>query len=482
MANRKKHYRMQKLANPRFIILSSVVLLVLILVAISLNVKMELVVQGGTEPLQLVYGQEVYNEPGAVATANGEPIDVTISGEVDTNKLGTYQITYRARYLWLSKTVRREVRVVDITAPVLTLNKTPGYLVPSGEEYQEEGYMAIDDYDGDITSRVQVQRQGDKITYTVTDSSGNYAIKVRYIPRADLEAPVLTLLGAENMTIKAGTAFTDPGFTAMDNIDGDIASQVTVTGSVDIYLADTYVLTYSVTDNAGNTATAKRTVVVEALKQPDTISPDGKVIYLTFDDGPSAYTQNLLDVLNKYNAKATFFVVKTGYHKTHQILNNIVKGGHSIGVHSASHVYSEIYASEAAFFQDLRTMQQFIKDHTGVETYLMRFPGGGSNTISKKYCVGIMTKLTKAVQDQGFRYFDWNVDSKDAGGAKTADEIYQNVISGIGNRKTAVVLQHDIHKCSVEAVEKILIWGIENGYRFEALNMNSPICHQTVHN
>ena len=93
-----------------------------------------------------------------------------------------------------------------------------------------------------------------------------------------------------------------------------------------------------------------------------------------------------------------------------------------------------------------------------------------------------MTRLTQAVQDQGFQYFDWNVSSGDAGGAKTADEVYNNVIKGIGSKKTAVVLQHDIQKFSVEAVERILVWGLNNGYTFQALTPNSPTCHHPVNN
>ena len=260
-----------------------------------------------------------------------------------------------------------------------------------------------------------------------------------------------------------------------------MTAAVTVSGTVNTYLAGTYTLTYTVVDAAGNTTTAERTVVVEAIKQPETVSPGGKVIYLTFDDGPSRYTQQLLDVLAKYNAKATFFVVNTG-HSMKTLLNGIVDGGHGIGIHSVSHEYAEIYANEEAFFNDLYTMQGIIKDKTGVTTTMMRFPGGSSNSVSKKYNKGIMTRLTQAVQDQGFQYFDWNVSSGDAGGAKTADEVYNNVINGIGSKKTAGVLQHDIQKFSVEAVERILIWGLNNGYTFQALTPNSPTCHHPVNN
>ena len=472
------------LSNKNLLIVAGVALVVLVLLicqAVSMSVDLKLSVNGGTEPLTLVYGPDTrYVEPGATASASGKDVEVTVSGEVDTEKLGTYTVTYRAKYLWLSKTVKREVKVVDATAPVITLNDHGTVTLP-GEDYVEEGYTAVDDYDGDITDKVQVRAEGDTLYYTVADSSGNETTVLRTILRADLVSPVIPLSGDAIMTIKAGSTYAEPGFSAADNVDGDLTAKVQVSGTVDTYRAGTYTVTYTVTDAYGNTATAERTVVVETIKQPDTVTPDGKVIYLTFDDGPTRYTQSLLNVLEKYNAKATFFVVNTGYNmKT--LLNAMVDGGHGIGIHTMTHEYSEIYASEEAYFAVLLGMQNVIKNYTGVTTTLMRFPGGSSNTVSKKHCPGIMTKLTQAVTDQGFQYFDWNVSSGDAGSAKTADEVFTNVIRGIGSKKTAVVLQHDTQKFSVEAVERILIWGIENGYSFQALTPNSPVCHHPVNN
>lgn len=463
-----------------------IVLAVLIVVAISLSIDLKLMVDGGGEPIQLVYGKDTFQQPGAVASANGDRVGVEISGSVDTTKLGTYEIVYKARYLWLSKTVKLQVSVVDATAPVITLQTKPGYITLPGEEYQEEGYTAIDDYDGDITDQVQVRTENDVVYYTVKDSSGNETTVERQIVRTDLTAPVITLKGKASITINAGSAYEEPGYTASDNIDGDITDQVQIEGSVNIYHAGTYTLTYKVADSSGNVGTAERTVVVKPIGQSSTVKPNGKVIYLTFDDGPSRHTQRLLDILDKYDAKATFFVVNTGYNMK-KLLNAIVDGGHGIAIHSKTHEYSEIYASEEAFFKDLRAMQQIIKDATGKTTTMMRFPGGSSNTISKNYCTGIMTRLTQAVEDQGFQYFDWNVSSGDAGGVKGTDaektaQVVSNVINGIGNKQYAVVLQHDIHGFSVDAVEQILIWGINNGYTFQALTPNSPICHHGVNN
>lgn len=295
----------------------------------------------------------------------------------------------------------------------------------------------------------------------------------------------LTLLGEEKITLSVGAEFVEPGYSATDAQGNDLTDRVSVSGTVDTATAGTYTLTYTVTDGAGNRVERTRTVTVTAAKLPEIVEPEGKTIYLTFDDGPSRYTSELLKVLAKYDVKATFFVVDSstvnGYSKMNETLKAIADGGHAIGVHSKTHDWS-IYDSEEAYLSDLYAMQKIIKDATGVTTNLIRFPGGTSNTVSRKHCEGIMTLLSEKVGDLGFRYFDWDVDSKDAGGATTADAVYNNVIKGIGNAKIAVVLQHDTKQYSVEAVERIIQWGIANGYTFRALSTDSPLCQHKPNN
>ena len=467
--------------------ISLVALALLLILAASLNIHLELTVNGGTEPITLVYGKDTYQEAGAKASADGKDVEVTISGSVDMKKLGTYQISYEAKYLWLRKSAVREVKVVDATAPVITLKKTPGHLTLPGEEYQEEGFTAIDDYDGDITANVKTRVENDIVYYTVSDSSGNETTVQRVIERTDITKPIITLKGDESITIKAGTAYAEPGYQATDNVDGDITDKVTITGSVNIYRADTYKLTYTVTDSYGNTGTAERTVIVEPIKQPATVYPDSKVVYLTFDDGPRGQTMRLLEILKKYNVKATFFVVDTGNYKT---MKAITDAGHAIGMHSVTHDYNKIYASEEAFFNDLYKMQSIIKNATGVTTTLMRFPGGSSNAVSR-FNPGIMTRLTKAVTDQGFQYFDWNASSGDAGGvsgtrAEKTAQVVQNVMNDVTknfkSRNYAIVLQHDTYDYSVDAVEEIIVRCLNEGYSFQILTPSSPTAHHQVNN
>ena len=119
---------------------------------------------------------------------------------------------------------------------------------------------------------------------------------------------------------------------------------------------------------------------------------------------------------------------------------------------------------------------------TGSYTNIIRFPGGSSNTVSRKYCPGIMSRLSVAVTERGFKYFDWNVVSGDAGGTTSTDKVYSNVINGIRGKSHAIVLQHDTKGFSVNAVERIIVWGLNNGYSFAPLTTDSPTAHQHINN
>ena len=404
--------------------------------------------------------------------------DVAVHGNVDVSRTGEYTLELSADYWIFSGSGSCQVTVVDETPPEITLQYLPNHYTIPGEKYEEEGFSAFDNYDGDISDRVEVVEENGTVTYSVSDSSGNRTQVSRQILYKDTVPPEITLEGGETIHLDAATSFADPGFTAWDNVDGDLTETVQVTGEVNIYAAATYVLTYTVTDAEGNVGTAERTVIVDRAVRAETVKPEGKTIYLTFDDGPGIYTRELLDILKKYHVKATFFVVETD---CAELMKDIVEEGHAIGIHSIHHDYREIYASEEAFFADLFGMQQIIYERTGVMTYLMRFPGGSSNTVSK-FNKKIMTRLTKAVEDAGFYYFDWNVDSDDAGGARKAKHVFENVTEGVQKRRISIVLQHDIKDFSVEAVEDIICWGLENGYTFLPLDETSPGAHHGVNN
>ena len=257
---------------------------------------------------------------------------------------------------------------------------------------------------------------------------------------------------------------------------------MTSTNNIDTSKIGVYNINYSVTDSSNNTGTATRKIYVyqqQTLEQ--TRNPGNKVVYLTFDDGPYKYTSSLLDVLDKYNVKATFFVTNQ-YPAYQYLIAEEARRGHTVAINSYSHNYSEIYSSEEAYFNDLNAIREIIINQTGKAPSIVRFPGGTDNTVSRHYNIGIMSRLTSALSNMGYRYCDWNVSSGDAGGVQTRDSVYNNVTTGIANRNVSVVLQHDIKGFSVDAVEDIIVWGLANGYTFLPLDTSSPMVHSTPAN
>ena len=464
----------------------------------SCEVIRTVVVQDTTSPQITLKGEKKillnigtnYQEPGYSATDNLDG-DITksvkVTGTVDGNTMGTYTITYAVSDSKGNRSnVTRTIEVKDIMAPQLQLNGETNMFLFVGTDYEEAGYTAFDEYDGELTDAVKVSGSVNKdkigtytITYTVADKSGNTTMVKRTVRVGEDIPPELTLKGESTITIDAGSKYTEPGYSATDNYDGDITSRVKIEGSVNRYISGTYTLTYIAEDTSGNQTKAKRTVIVKAVPQPDTVTPDGKVIYLTFDDGPGKYTKRLLEVLDKYNVKVTFFTVKTSYA---HLMAAQAQAGHTVAIHSATHEYAKIYASEDAYFADLELQQNLIEQYTGIRSTLVRFPGGSSNNISANYNKGIMTRLAKSLKSMGYQYFDWNVDSKDAGGAKTAQEVFENVINGVQKRRVSVVLQHDIYEFSVDAVEMIISWGLANGYTFLPMDATSPTAHHVIKN
>lgn len=235
-------------------------------------------------------------------------------------------------------------------------------------------------------------------------------------------------------------------------------------------------------DTVDDTALGKllENVVLNGMTEAELLAR-GKVIYLTFDDGPSEHTEKLLDILDRYQVKATFFVTN-GYPEYADCIGEAARRGHSIGIHCYSHWYEKIYASEDAYLADMKKMDDIVFEQTGKRTKLMRFPGGSSNKVSKQYNRGIMTRLEMIIEGMGYHYFDWNVDSNDAGGTTETDQVAQNVISVLEKKNVAVVLQHDSYGYSVAAVEKIISWGLENGYVFLPLTEESPGFHHGIVN
>ena len=198
--------------------------------------------------------------------------------------------------------------------------------------------------------------------------------------------------------------------------------------------------------------------------------PDQIMVYLTFDDGPSSNTAAILDVLQEYDVKATFFVIGKTQPQYAALYQRIVDEGHTLGMHSFSHKYDEIYASEEAFWEDLYRLQEFLYDTTEVWPRFYRFPGGSSNQVSSIDIGALAGELTQ----QDIYYLDWNVSGGDATNKKlTPRQIADNVVRDVKKYKTAVVLLHDTNDktATVEALPLMIEQLRESGQvQFAAAN------------
>ncbi len=400
---------------------------------------------------------------------------VEVSNNVDTTKIGDYVVTYKIEYKNKEKVLKRNVRVVDNTAPELEIPQEQVNACPKATDVNME-YKATDNYDGDITSKVIKTLDNDKLTLTVEDSSNNKTTKTLSVTYQDVDKPTISLEGNDTIYLSLGSAYKEPGFTALDNCSGDITSKVTTSNNINSNKVGTYEVNYQVVDDYNNEATIKRTVKV-ITNQP-TVSKGNKIIYLTFDDGPGYYTNELLDILKEYNVKATFFVTwqHPGYANS---IKRAYEEGHAIGLHTYSHVYANVYASIDAYFKDLEAINAEVKNLTGIDSKLIRFPGGSSNTVSRR-TPNIMTYLAGEVQARGYQYFDWNVSSGDTS-TNNSTTIANNVIKCL-NGGTYVVLQHDTKQASVKAVRSIIEYGLANGYTFLPLDITSPAAHHHINN
>lgn len=398
------------------------------------------------------------------------------TGNVDTNKVGSYKINVSIKYLFYNVNKNFIVRVVDKIPPDIELKgDNPTYVCPN-KGYTEEGYTAFDNYDGDITDKVDAIIDKDNILYRVFDSSFNRTEVKRDIIHEDKINPSIELKGKRTIYIYEGNSYIEEGYTAFDNCDGDITDKVVSTGNVDTNTIGTYNITYEVKDSSGNSFNTDREVIV--IKKPNYYG--NGVIYLTFDDGPSYLTNEILDILDREGIKATFFVCGAN-ESTKRAYNS----GHTIGLHSNTHSYSYIYTSSDNYFNDLNNISDKVFNVINIRPNIIRFPGGSSNTISRKYNRGIMSYLTAQVVNRGYNYFDWNVDSNDAGSdINNSSNIYYNVVNNVSHNRANVVLMHDSanHRATVNALSDIIRYGKNNGYTFKAIDDNTPIIRHRVNN
>lgn len=320
----------------------------------------------------------------------------------------------------------------------------------------------------DISKYVKIIEDIDTSIVDQYDITYKWGIKstTKTIDVVDKTVPNIELKGAKTIYARDidDIKKLEPEVIVTDNYDKEIKASRNIKKIGD----NEYECWYTAIDSSGNTAIAKRKVVIS-----------NGVICLTFDDGPSSITPEVLNVLKENHVKATFFIVDYSI-QYEDTISRIIKEGHTLGIHGISHDYARIYSSPEAIMENFTTLRdKIITDFNYIPKYI-RFPGGSSNTISKRYCEGVMTKAADMSLQKGLIYYDWNVDVDDAGSAKTSDQIYNNFVNEVKEGTVNVVLMHDGegHKATLEALPKIIAYARKNGYIFTAISENIvPVQH-----
>lgn len=204
-------------------------------------------------------------------------------------------------------------------------------------------------------------------------------------------------------------------------------------------------------------------------EEPTTPATNEKVVHLTFDDGPSQYTGQVLEALDVYGMKATFFVTYTDKPELQSYYQEIVNRGHTLAIHTASHEYKTIYASVENYLEDFYKVYQLVSEKTGVKPTIFRFPGGSTSLNS--HAAG--PEIAKEMESRGFVYFDWNVSCGDGSNRATQESVLQSIIDGVSKHQDSVVLMHDTRVPTVTILPEVLKQLVEMGCKFEPLNQDS---------
>lgn len=217
---------------------------------------------------------------------------------------------------------------------------------------------------------------------------------------------------------------------------------------------------------------------IDETPEETVVSSAAHKVYLTFDDGPGIYTRDILDILDRYDVKATFFVLGKENETAKESLRSIAAAGHSLGMHSYSHKYGEIYDSVENFSEDLEKIQNYIYDTTGIWSNIYRFPGGSSNKVSDIP----MEEFAEFLESRDITFYDWNVSSGDGGRILLeAEELLDNCMNGLDKRETSIILMHDSadKPTTVEALPMIIenILALEDTVILPITEDTEPVQH-----
>lgn len=394
-------------------------------------------------------------------------------GKLDTSTLGTHELLYHVA----EQSYTLTYKVVDTITPVVETKDINVYIP---DVVKPEDFIAKIDDASKTTVRFDktytFDKVGDVHVVLIVEDQGKNTTKTNATAHVmkDSEPPVL--YNIENRAMMAGEPIDVlKGVYAQDNRDGKVDVKVDKQ-QLDTQRPGSYKIRYEAIDKAGNKTSVPCTITV--LPKGDT----SKIMYLTIDDGPSSSTPKILDILKQFDVKATFFV--TGQDPLNfAYIKRAYEEGHAIGLHTYSHDYARVYASEQAYFDDLSKIAAVVKEQTGSIPNIIRFPGGSSNTISSQYSKGIMTSLAKSVQTKGYQYYDWNCASGDGDYSLSASTLLQTTKTcGVNGPLMLLTHDHAGSKASVDALPAILTYYKSLGFTFETITSAVPGFHQTIKN
>ncbi len=457
----------------RFVIVF-ILFIVIFVVSVLYNTLPRLELNGSKN--MVISYRDTYHEAGVIVkNANDDYVSkVKIDSNVDTKVIGSYYVDYSLKIGRKTLRVRRNVRVVDDVSPVIKLKGEQIVQVSLNDVYEEPGYKAVDEYDGDITDRVEVIGEVDTsnygeyvLTYRVTDNSNNKVEVNRIVKVIDEEAPKFVcdsdysafVLGADSVI----------GCSAIDNFDGDITDKIKVEGSYDVNTKGIYKVIYRVSDDASNEASIEHNIVIYDNKED-------AVAFLTFDDGPTSITPKILDVLRDYDVKASFFVSPQKNTDNYKYISEELESGYEVGIHGY-HDTEELYSDFGSFKSYFKEMQSLLKRETGRDIFIYRFPGGSK---SKNLRLSVFNEISSYFDDLNVVYYDWNIDSMDSSSLTiTSDEIIKSTLMQVINcsSREITLLFHDsdTKEQTVKALPSIISVLKDMNYQFKTISESKPV-------
>lgn len=403
----------------------------------------------------------------------GDVNDVEIdNSQVKTDQIGKYDVIYKYK----KEERKLSVKIVDTKAPEFNVQEKKVALNQTVDPQD-----LVRDIKDDTETKVSFEKKysfdkigTQQVSVIVEDTSGNKTQKTVNVEVVKDEKGPDIIVGNASVVVGSSIDFNALA-TVKDDFDKNPSLSVEI-GDFDNQKKGDYAVKYIAKDASGNQS--EKTINVQVIDKTD---KNEKVVYLTFDDGPSVHTPEVLDILERYGCKATFFI--TGMNATYRkYIKTAYDAGHTIGLHTYSHSYSKVYASTDAYFEDLEKIGQLAKEYIGFVPKYIRFPGGSSNTVSKKYTKGIMSQLTKMVTEKGYIYYDWNSENGDGYSKMSQSEMIKRATSSKENQ--IMILMHDANgkQNTVETLPEIIEYYQKKGYTFKAIDDSSLVPHQHVNN